>query len=307
MFEATRRQHEADVVVVTKASHISVLVLAAACFCPPVSSALPQFALDGPQARIADDPAAQGDHSRGRTIDANKTLADFRPESSQIHAGTLAAGYSNDATFKEGIVYTSNVDDAVRALYENRKVVLDQPKTISVLMDKLRAVTKRMIALGERAPLFNLCNVTVRGTNLFCVDSKGIPRIHMPQLDDDETRRFRAHLEKKGYKIEDTEELSSMLRATQNELNGVKVAKIAKGLRKESEVRYAKRLIVSRDNYILDGHHHWAAQVGLDSTNNRFGDLKTRVSRVDISIIDLLREAQAFIRGKRLKATKLLP
>jgi hypothetical protein len=31
-------------------------------------------------------------------------------------------------------------------------------------------------------PKFDLCKVTVKGTNLFCVESKGIPRIKMPQL-----------------------------------------------------------------------------------------------------------------------------
>jgi hypothetical protein len=55
-----------------------------------------------------------------------------------------------------------------------------------------------------------------------------------------------------------------------------------------------KRLIVSRDNYILDGHHHWAAQIGVDAKDNKLGDIKTKIIRVDIGIIDLLKAAEQF-------------
>ena len=58
------------------------------------------------------------------------------------------------------------------------------------------------------------------------------------------------------------------------------------------------RLVVSKDNYILDGHHRWAAQIGIDAANNRLGDLHMRVSRVNIGIISLLKEAEAFTGGK---------
>ena len=49
-----------------------------------------------------------------------------------------------------------------------------------------------MIAKGGKAPNFNLCNVSVTGSNLFCAESKGIPRIQMPQLDDKQTRISRS-------------------------------------------------------------------------------------------------------------------
>ncbi len=205
-------------------------------------------------------------------------------------------GYSSAATIKDGKIYTSNVSDATRALYEGKDVVLDQPREVSILLDHLGQVTKHLIAMGDKAPNFNLCNVSVAGSNLFCSESKGIPRVKMPQLDDEQTKKFRHYLEDKGFKIEKAEEETDHLRATQNELNGTKVAKVAQYLRDHPNEK-ADRIIVSRDNYILDGHHRWAAQIGLDAENNRLGDVKTRIARVDIGIIDLLKEAEKFTHG----------
>lgn len=214
----------------------------------------------------------------------------------------LKAPWSKETTVnKDGSIKTSNVNDAARALYEKRKVDLDQPKTVSVLIEKLGAITKNMIELGEEAPTFNLCEVSVKGANLFCADTKGIPRIKMPQLDEDQTKAFRKYLKSKGYTVEKTEEKASFLRATQNELLGWKVAKQAAKIEAKGGVM-DKRIVVSRDNYILDGHHHWAGQIGYDAkANGKLGKLKTKISRVDISITDLLAEADKFTGGKGKK------
>jgi hypothetical protein len=176
------------------------------------------------------------------------------------------------------VIHTDSVFDATRALYENRKVELNQPREVSTLITHLGQVTKHMIAMGEKAPTFNLCNVSVLGTNLFCADSAGIPRAKMPQLDKEQTKAFVKYLEKTGYKIEKGKEKASHLRATQNELNGAKVASNAERIRANPDQK-PPRLIVSRDNYILDGHHRWAALIGIDAENNKLGDRDMRIAR----------------------------
>jgi hypothetical protein len=208
----------------------------------------------------------------------------------------IGHGYSPQAKLVNGVIHTNNVYDAARALYENRKVELKQPRQVATLIDHLGQVAKHMIALGGQAPVFNLCNVTVAHSNLFCADTIGIPRVKMPQLDAKQTKEFRQYLKDKGYKIEKTEDLASHLRATQSELNGAKVAHNAEKIL--NNPGKPVRLIVSKDNYILDGHHRWAAQIGIDAANNRLGDLRMRVSRVNIGIISLLKEAEAFTGGK---------
>jgi hypothetical protein len=202
-------------------------------------------------------------------------------------------GYSKQAKVVNGVIQTSNVNDAVRALYEGRKVKLDQPRQVSTLLGKLASVAKEMEKLGAKAHNFNLCDVSVSGSNLFCAESKGIPRVKMPQLPD--AKAFQDYLQKTGVGVTSTDEFASHLRATQDELNGSKVGGMMKAMR-EGKVK-DERLIVSRDNYVVDGHHRWAATVGLDSENNKLGDIKMPVARVDMDIIPLLGAAEKFTGG----------
>jgi hypothetical protein len=116
----------------------------------------------------------------------------------------LGHGYSREAKLIGGVIHTSSVYDAARALYENRKVVLDQPREVATLIEHLGQVSKHMIAMGKDAPTFNLCNVSVEHTNLFCAQSKGVPRVKMPQLDDEQTKAFKEYLKAKGYAAEKT-------------------------------------------------------------------------------------------------------
>src|SRR5215831_15532919 len=122
-------------------------------------------------------------------------------------------GYSESAKLVGGVIHTDNVHDAARALYEGKKVELNQPREVSTLIEHLGKVAAGWAKLGGEAPRFNLCNVSVKGTNLFCAESKGIPRIEMPQMDDDQTKKFRKSLEKEGYTITKTTERADHLRA----------------------------------------------------------------------------------------------
>jgi len=207
-------------------------------------------------------------------------------------------GYSKNAKLRaDGSIYTTNVHDAARALYEGKKVELDQPKKISTLIHALGKEAERWQKAGQKAPLFDLCNVSVAGTNLFCAESKGIPRVKMPQLNAEQTKKFIEYLKDKGYNVERGKEKAANLRATQNQLDGAKVAenmdKIDSGVGKDP------RLVISKDDYILDGHHRWAAKLGVDSRDGDLtNDTKMKISRVNISITKLLDEAEKFTGGK---------
>ena len=95
------------------------------------------------------------------------------------------------------------------------------------------------------------------------------------------------------------------LRATQDEISGAKVAAAMQRIRKEG---FYKRIIVSRDDYILDGHHTWAGQLGVDAQDNDLrGDKHVKISRVDISITKLLAEAEKWTGGKGKKPASEKP
>lgn len=155
---------------------------------------------------------------------------------------------------------------------------------ISMKIDDLAKMGAEAKAKGEKAPNFNLCVVTVPGTNLYCDGNKGIPRDQMPQFkgtpepgspasklpkDDsgevDTEEFFKKMLNKEGIKVsEPTPVPPDRLKATQSELVGVKVAGMAGVLEDENHPAYKKitaPIYVSNDGYVLDGHHRWAAVV----------------------------------------------
>ena len=200
---------------------------------------------------------------------------------------------------------------AIKLLAQGKQVVLKQPRQLSTLMDKLAEIGNEAKKLGLKAPLYNLCNVSVPGTNLFCADSIGVPRAKMPQLsgkpikgskadslpknDKGEVNladEFRAHLNAKGYQIEDTNEAAAYLRASQNELNGTKVGGMANAF--EAGKLTEARIFVSEDNYIIDGHHRWGAQVSVGYEKGK--DISMQVSRINADIGTLLDEANKFAK-----------
>lgn len=260
---------------------------------------------------VTDADFKESDHPRGQPGNAgqfgpggsgSKSKEGESKESAEKGNSGLN-GYSKGASLKNGVIHTSNVNDALLALHENRKVELKQPHQVSVLMDRLASVVKDMAAKGESAPNFNLCNVTVTGSSLFCAESKGIPRIKMPQLDaGGGAAKFVEHLKSRGYEVVEDSERADHMKATQNELVGAKVAAIAKVLGSGKKLN-EERLVVSEDNYIVDGHHRWAATVAHDTRKGSSNNIEMPVSRVNIDIITLLDEANKFTGGKGAKGS----
>ena len=75
-----------------------------------------------------------------------------------------------------------DVRRAALLLSQGHAVSLRQPREVSILLEELGRIVADAVAKGDAAPSYDLCKVTVRNTSLFCVESKGIPRIKMPQL-----------------------------------------------------------------------------------------------------------------------------
>lgn len=218
----------------------------------------------------------------------------------------------------KGAMVTHSPKEAARLLGEGKAVRLKSTRQVAVLLDELAAIVADAESRGEKAPNYDLCKVTVENTSLFCVESKGIPRIQMPQLkgipeagtradklpkdkkgEVDLTAGFLKHLQKGGYKTTDTEENAAFLKASQNELNGAKVAGMVKWMRGGGDPNSTSRMLVSEDNYIVDGHHRWAATVGLDAEDGRLGNDKAiPITKIDIDIIKLLREAVLYANNQ---------
>jgi hypothetical protein len=211
----------------------------------------------------------------------------------------------------EPAVKTADVDEAIRLLGEGRRVELDQPRQLTILVDKLSDVVAEAAARGEEAPDYDLCKVSVKGTNIFCADNKGVPRAQMPQLkgfpvegsradslprdkrgEVDLAGHFRDYLKGLGVKVEHAEERADHLRASQRELNGVKVGGIARYLQSGGTIE-GPPIFVSRNNYVVDGHHRWAAEVAVDFADGK-PDTVMPIDRIDMDILEILVEANLF-------------
>lgn len=210
-----------------------------------------------------------------------------------------------------------DIEKAAKLISQGKHVSLNQPDEVSTLVEKIRTEAQEAIAKGENPPTWNIADISIKGTNLFAVDNLEIPRIEMPQFagtvvpgskaaallpdnaprtaEVDLTTEFLTEMHEQGIKSEDVSVLASHLRATQNELDGAKVGGIAHAM-DEGKVREAA-IVVTRDNYILDGHHRWAANIVRASKANSLDTLRMPVHRLDMDIGTALTKAKDFTKS----------
>lgn len=211
---------------------------------------------------------------------------------------------------KESPFVTSNVEAAAFLLGHDQHVQLQSADQVATLLDQLQQRVKLLKDTGAKTPDFDLCKVTVPGTNLFCAESKGIPRIKMPQLggkplpgspadslpknpkngEVDLSEAFIKHLEGLGIAVTSRDVDASHLKASQIELNGTKIVGMMGALRDGTLPPGA--IFVSRDNYVVDGHHRWAANVGAEYVDGEPMMMPTHT--IDADIIDVLALANEF-------------
>lgn len=284
------------------------------------------FPVDAPdqaalfEARQADgqfysESQARDDHGRWAETGAGGSGSDSGGPAKTTTDGQIPVEEINRIQDQDGPpVKARDADHAVAELLDGHKVELQNSGDVAIMLDKIREVVKAAQKAGRDAPDINLCHVTIKGSSLFCVGNKGIPRIKMPQFSgipipgskaaklatgDGEVNiqaQFKQHLIDSGVKITDTDVAASHLKATQNELVGAKVAGIADAIESgEMEPGTGDRLFVSKDGYVVDGHHRWAATLGVDSRDGKMGDITMPVSVVDMDIFDILKASNAFV------------
>jgi hypothetical protein len=197
---------------------------------------------------------------------------------------------------------------------------------ISTIIDKLAEMGKQAKEKGEKAPNFNLCKVSVPGTNLYCDGNKGIPREDMPQFkgtpepgsiadklpkdengEADTEEFFKEMLNKQGIKVSEPAAIpADRLKATQSELVGPKVAGMSKVLADPNHPAYGKitaPIYVSNDGYVLDGHHRWAAVVAHNASNPD-KQIPMNVRVIDEPIEPLVKRSNKFAEEIGIRAKK---
>jgi hypothetical protein len=190
-------------------------------------------------------------------------------------------------------------------------------------ISKVQQIVADAKAKGEKAPNINLCQITVPGTNLYCDNNLGIPREEMPQFkgtaqpgtrasnmpvdksgEVDTEPVFREMLKEKGIKVTQTEVPADKLKATQSELVGAKVVGMMGALEENPEHdKITAPIYVSRDGYVIDGHHRWAA---IAAYNAKYPDkqIPMKVQVLDQDIKDAIPMANKFAEDMGIAAKK---
>jgi len=160
-----------------------------------------------------------------------------RVPAGQTGGGEFTSGADGESTgtgTKSDPIVTSDVLVAAKALGENKYVQLKSVRQVSTLLGKLKDIVDEAKAKGEKAGVYDLCKVTIPGTSLFCVESKNVPRVQMPQLkgvptpgskadallkdkngEVDLAGPFVEHLHAAGISVTDEVERADYLKATQ--------------------------------------------------------------------------------------------
>jgi hypothetical protein len=221
-----------------------------------------------------------------------------------------------DPKSRRQIVKVSTVEEAYEEIAKGNIVEMATAQEAVTIVEKMADYLKEVEEkTGEKPKNLNFCQISVPGTNLFCGSSvatdkypDGVPRVEMPQLSgipkegskadklariDDEGnvdvgKAFVDKLAKEGVETKEAEVPASWLKASQSELKGKTVSfflteKGKKILDDDKAVIY-----VSRDGYVIDGHHRWAGKVFQDLKDGKTGDVKMRVRVIDMPIMEVL-------------------
>lgn len=189
-----------------------------------------------------------------------------------------------------------------------------QLQQVATKIADLAAEVEKAKAAGKDAADFDLCQVSIPGTNLYCGGNKGIDRVDMPQFkgvpkpgsqadslpknDDGEVdteAMFREMLDRDGIKVADPEPVPpETLKATQRNMQGTKVAGMAQALEKDpNHPGITAPIYVSRDGYVLDGHHRWAAIIAYNAAHPD-NPIPMQVRVIDEDIVPLVKRSNEF-------------
>ena len=224
-----------------------------------------------------------------------------------------------DASGKYGdpIDCGDDIELAHRLLAEKKSIRLNTPIEVSLLIDVIEREADEARRDGKEPPVYNFCQITIPGVNLFCHDAKDIPRIQMPQFKGraepgsyaattgsdekvDVTQEFLGLLSYLGIDTYEATMPVTELKATQNELNGETVARLRKRIHQTGDVSNTP-IFVTRDGYVLDGHHRWAAEMAVDLEDGHLGDVGVPVQVVDADIGYILDIAKGFSKMVGIK------
>lgn len=275
-----------------------------------------------------------GDGSKEKTKGSKKTRTSGGSMGSKLTPAQHAMQRVLKEQSRKRIHKVNTPEEGVALILKGERVEIKDTKDVHTVLSKLGEMAiKAKEACGNKQPCegvpnFDPCLMTVKGTSLFCSEKiktkefpHGVPRIEMPQFKSKNpvpgseadklprdaggevngTQAFLDHLlETEGVTSKDTTVKASKLKASQAEMEGAKVAGMMLDKKRDPK---KQRITVSRDGYVVDGHHTWAAAVGRDAEDgNLDNDMEMEVVMIDMPMSDIYHASVAWTKKYGLPA-----
>ena len=114
----------------------------------------------------------------------------------------------------------------------------------------------------------DITELKVKGTLLFGDEGMGIARSDMPQIPTSARDKFLADIEKdNGITFEKEKVDPTTLKPIQKEVSGSRAGAIYEKFAEKGKIPKDERILISKDGYVVDGHHTWAASVAFSFDN----------------------------------------
>jgi len=140
-------------------------------------------------------------------------------------------------------------------------------------------------AMADRTDNPDLTNLEILGTQYFTKDNLGIMRDHMPQIPPDTQEAFIKAMQARGVRVDLVDVTPFGLHPIQAEISATKSGKIFRKMKKEGVDDTP--IVVSSDDFVIDGHHRWAAGLFL-GLSPKHRNIKLKALRVDMPQEQLL-------------------
>jgi len=208
--------------------------------------------------------------------------------SCEIGGRSMVAQHASEKSGVPDQRFDAEDQKAAQTASEKKTVEVLKAEHFDWAKSDLNAMRDLVDKVGQRGGKMDLCLINPP----LCDDSLDIERKDMPQFPKEQTDAFIAALKADGVAITPDRVAVEDLKATQGEINAVKVVGMATAMAGGKKIGGGD-VFVSADNYVLDGHHRWAAMWLNDQ------HAKVEITRIDLPIRKLLQVADKFSAKKK--------
>jgi hypothetical protein len=159
-------------------------------------------------------------------------------------------------------------------------------------------VTAFLMGAAKRTDHPDLTELKVNGTMLFGDEGMGIARKDMPQIPSERRGEFLADLAKEGVSVDEESIDPKTLKPIQKEVSSSRSGAIYNRYKEQGGIPQEQRILISKDGFVIDGHHTWGAAVGFSFDNP---NAKLPVYRLSLTATEALDRSLAWAKEQGIE------